>query len=374
MSGLLPVVSFVARSGTGKTTFLEKLLPALRERGVRVMVIKHDVHGFEVDKPGKDTWRLRKAGADKVLIANADQMALMGAAHGDTPLRTLVERYAGGVDLVISEGYRKSGMQKILVARSGSRETIDPASFAEGELVAAVSDHPLGDLPGPLLPLNDPGPCADFLVEHFVRPAQQNRELTGVLLAGGWSRRMGKDKAGLDFRGKPLLPELVERLAPECSGGVLVVKRRWQELGPLPAAARVVDDLLPDRAALGGLYTALALADTPFVFLAACDMPLLSPELIHMLRGWPCPGADALLPIRNGKLEPVHAIYGHRCLGAIKEALLSGEYRMTGWFGAVRSEHISQESWQKVDPDGLSFRNVNTPEELAAAELLAGPA
>ena len=369
MSGLLPVVSFVARSGTGKTTFLEKLLPALRDRGVRVMVIKHDVHGFEVDKPGKDTWRLRKAGADKVLIANADQLALMGVVDGDLPLRTLVERYAGGVDLVISEGYRKSGMPKIMVARAGSREPLDPATFGPGELIAAVSDHPL-DVPGPLLPLNDPGPCADFLVEHFVRPALQTRELTGVLLAGGWSKRMGRDKASLSFRGRPLLPDLIERLAPECSGGVLVVKRRWQDLGQLPAAARIVEDLLPDRAALGGLYTALALADTPFVFLAACDMPLLDPAVVHLLRGWPSPGADALLPVREGNLEPVHAIYGHRCLGAIKESLLSGEYRMTGWFGAVRAERIPEERWRAVDPEGRSFRNVNTPEELTAAEQL----
>ncbi len=373
MSGLLPVVSFVARSGTGKTTFLEKLLPALRERGVRVMVIKHDVHGFEVDKPGKDTWRLRQAGAHKVLIANATHMALMGAVDGDTPLRTLVGRYADGVDLVISEGYRKSGMPKILVARAGSREPVDPNTFAPGELVAVVSDHPV-QAPGPLLPLDDPGPCADFLVAHFVRPAQQTRDLTGVLLAGGWSRRMGQDKASLSFRGRPLLPDLVERLAPECSGGVLVVKRRWQELGPLPASARVVDDLLPDRAALGGLYTALALADTPFVFLAACDMPLLDPAHVGWLRAYPAPGADALLPVRDGQLEPTHAVYGHRCLGAIKEALLSGEYRMTGWFGSVRAERIPEERWRQVDPEGRSFRNVNTPEELAAAELVAGPA
>jgi molybdopterin-guanine dinucleotide biosynthesis protein B len=77
------VFSFVARSGTGKTTFLEKLIPALARLGLRVMVIKHDVHGFEVDKEGKDTWRLRQAGAAKVLISGAGQMALMGKVDGE---------------------------------------------------------------------------------------------------------------------------------------------------------------------------------------------------------------------------------------------------------------------------------------------------
>ena len=90
MSQLPPIVSFVARSGTGKTTFLCKLIPALRARGVRMMVVKHDVHGFEVDKPGKDTWRLRQAGAQRVVIANAEQIAVMGRSDGEQPLLSLV--------------------------------------------------------------------------------------------------------------------------------------------------------------------------------------------------------------------------------------------------------------------------------------------
>ena len=367
MSGLLPIVSFVARSGTGKTTFLEQLIPALGRRGLRVMVVKHDVHGFEVDKPGKDTWRLRQAGARKVLIANAEHMALMADCDGDLPLRAWVERHGGDVDLVLSEGYRRSGMPKILVSRKGAREPVDPSEFGEGELLAAVSDQELA-VGCPCFPLDDPEPLAAFLVERLLGASASKRELTGVLLAGGRSRRMGEDKAALQFHGAPLLPQLVERLQSQCTGGVLVVKRQWQQLPALPASARVVDDLLPARAAMGGLYTGLVLAETPFVFLAACDMPFLDPSFIGWLRDLSAAGADAVLPVRDGRLESLHAIYGHRCLGAIKEALLSGEYRMGGWHGAVRLERVEEPRWRVVCPDGKSFRNINRPEDLLDAE------
>ncbi len=366
----LPIVSFTARSGTGKTTFLERLIPALLRRGVRVMVVKHDVHGFEVDKPGKDSWRLRRAGARRVLLANREKLALMGAVDGEVPLPELVARFGHDVDLVLSEGYRRSAMPKILIARQGAREALSPTEI--DPLVAAVTDHDLG-LDVPQFPLDDPEPCADFLVARYVRTEGTiDRELTGVLLAGGESSRMGRPKCDLTFAGRLLLPDLVERMASVCAGGVLVVRRSGQSLPPLPASARVVDDLLPERAALGGLFTGLALAETRFVFLAACDMPLLSPPAIDGLRLLPPPTADVLLPIREGHSEPTHALYGHRCLGAIKRALLAGEYGMGRWLGSVRVERIPEARWRLFDPEGRSFLNVNTPEDLARAEDLAG--
>ena len=365
MARLAPVVSFVARSGTGKTTFLERLIPALVARGLRVMVVKHDVHGFEVDKPGKDSYRLRRAGASRVVLSNASQIAVMGDSDGDVPLSTLIERYGGGVDLVLSEGYRRSGTPKILVLRQGVEQKTDLSELG-GELRAVVADHDPGH-GVPLLPLDDPEPTVEFLLERFVEPARRGRQISAVLLAGGWSKRMGSDKASLRFGGKLLLPALAERLLEPSRGRVIVVARRWQELPPLPPEARVVRDLLPQRAALGGLYTGLALSETPHVFLAACDMPLLDPALVRWMRDLPG-DADVLLPERAGRAEPLHAVYGQRCLGAIKAAILSGELRMDGWHGAVRVERVAEERWRAVDPDGRSFRNANTPQELEEIE------
>ena len=358
----VPVFSFVARSGTGKTTFLEKLIPALGRLGFRVMVIKHDVHGFEVDKEGKDTWRLQKAGAAKVLIANAGQMALMGKMDGEIPLGELVARYSADVDLVVTEGYRRSGMPKILVARSGSAQACDPSGLEVSEVIAAVTDAPLALDPSILqLPLDDPAPCAELLAAR-VKRATTERSLTGVVLAGGASTRMGCDKPQLRFYGAKLLPQLVDRLLPLCEGGVLVVRRApSQQLPDLPEGARVVDDLLPEHAALGGLYTGLALAPTPYVFLAACDMPLLDAGLISWMGTAGPPGTDVLLPVSSGRPQPLHAIYSHHCLAAIKEALLSGEFRMDGWHGSVRVQRLDEEDWGPVHPSGHSFCGANTP-------------
>lgn len=375
MSALPPIVSFVAPSGTGKTTFLERLLPVLRDRGLRVLVVKHDVHRFEVDREGKDTWRFRAAGAHRVLIANRSKFALMGEVDGEVPLRTFVERYGPDVDLVVTEGYRSSAMPKILVAREaatprrpwaeGTLESIEP-------LVAVVADHavalPERHASARRLPLEDPGPCAD-LIEALIATQRAERQVSAVLLAGGRGVRMGMDKAQLAFRGRPLLPQLAERLQG-CTSRVLVVKREGQELPPLPADVDVVTDLLPALGPLGGLLTGLAAAPTPFVFLGACDLPLLDPSWVRWLARHPARGADVLLPIRDGHPEPTHALYSARCLGFIKRAVLSGELGMGSWLGSVRVARIQEDEWG-AERDARSFVNVNTPEDLAAAEALA---
>jgi molybdopterin-guanine dinucleotide biosynthesis protein MobB len=373
---LPPLVSFVAPSGTGKTTFLEKLIPALAAHGLRVMVVKHDVHRFDIDHPGKDTHRLTAAGAHRVLITNRRKLALMGKADGETPLLTLVDQYGAGVDLVITEGYRSSAMPKILVARADARprRPWERGTIARIQnLVAVVADHDVA-LPSthghvPRFSLDDPEPCVAFLLDRIAAASPIDRPLTGVLLAGGRSVRMGEDKATLRFDGKLLLPQLTARLQTVCQK-VVVVRRTGQVLPPLPPNVQVVEDLVSGMGPLGGLLTGLAAAPTPFVFLAACDLPLLDPEFIRWLAQHPGRGADVLLPMRDGHAEPTHAIYGARCLGPIKQAMLSGELGMGTWLGALRVERIPETDWRQAHPDGRSFLNVNTPSDLARAEAL----
>jgi molybdopterin-guanine dinucleotide biosynthesis protein A len=179
---------------------------------------------------------------------------------------------------------------------------------------------------------------------------------------------MGRDKVSLEIGGESVLYRLVRRLQPICSGGVMVICRAGQELPVLPEGTRIEVDLLPGHAALGGLYTGLALAGTPDVFLAACDMPLLSAELVAWLRDLPGE-RDVLIPTRDELLEPLHAIYGQRCLGAIKGALLAGDLRMDGWLDSVRVERVAEHRWRQQHPSGHSFLNVNRPEDLELAIL-----
>jgi molybdopterin-guanine dinucleotide biosynthesis protein B len=118
MTMTVPIVSMVGKSNSGKTTFLEKLLPELARRGYRVGVVKHDVHGFEIDQPGKDTWRLRQVGAGRVVISSPQRFALIGQVEQELTLDELTGRYLGDVDLVISEGYKRGDKPKIEVCRA----------------------------------------------------------------------------------------------------------------------------------------------------------------------------------------------------------------------------------------------------------------
>lgn len=156
-----PVFSFTAFSGTGKTTFIEKLVPLLKQAGLKVGVIKHDAHDFEVDHPGKDTWRFTQAGADKVSIGSRTHFALMVQREMDfEEITALME----DMDIIISEGYRAPGARFIGVYRAASGN--QPALPAE-RLFAAVTDAPL-EAPALQFPLEDPQVLANYLI-RFVQ-------------------------------------------------------------------------------------------------------------------------------------------------------------------------------------------------------------
>lgn len=136
MSGI-PVFSVVAYSGTGKTTLLEKLIPLLKERGLRVAVVKHDAHRFQVDREGKDSWRLTQAGADVTVLTNQERSVVM--ENRPTPLDGLLDRIRD-VDLILTEGYKHGDWPKILLHR---RATGKPLPLAPEECMAVLTDEKL---------------------------------------------------------------------------------------------------------------------------------------------------------------------------------------------------------------------------------------
>jgi molybdopterin-guanine dinucleotide biosynthesis protein B len=122
MFRMKPIVSIVGRTNSGKTTLIEKLIPELKKRGYKVGVIKHTKHQFEIDHPGKDTWRMTKAGADTVVIASDKKLAMIRITNNEpitTNLDELVEWLFPDVDIVITEGYKRENKPKIEVTRSG---------------------------------------------------------------------------------------------------------------------------------------------------------------------------------------------------------------------------------------------------------------
>lgn len=155
----VPVLTFVGLSGTGKTTFLEKLIPELKGRGLRLAVLKHDAHQFEMDKPGKDTWRFTQAGADVVAISNQGKFAMIERTPRQLTLAELIGRLPD-VDLVLTEGYKRSRVKKIELHRAALG---NPIISQPEELLAILTDEPL-DLPVPQLCLEDVCGCADLIL------------------------------------------------------------------------------------------------------------------------------------------------------------------------------------------------------------------
>lgn len=162
-----PVLGFAAWSGTGKTTLLKQLLPMLREQGLRVGMVKHAHHDFDVDKPGKDSYELRKAGAAQMLIASSRRMALM--TEFDPPAEPRLQELLGHLDrdradLVLVEGFKQARFPKIELHRPGLGR---PLLFPDDpDIIAVASDGPL-DLAcdRTLLDLNDAGAICAFVLQ-----------------------------------------------------------------------------------------------------------------------------------------------------------------------------------------------------------------
>jgi molybdopterin-guanine dinucleotide biosynthesis protein B len=168
---MVPVVSMVGNSRSGKTTLIEKLIPELKKRGYRIGVIKHASHGFNVDQKGKDSWRHQNAGADTVVVAGSESMALMkkGPFTGLDNLLGFFE----DVDLVITEGFKQESKPKIEVFRSEAHEK--PVCPGHKDLVALVSDAAL-ETSVPRFGLEDIQDIADFIEKKFLTPAQTRKE------------------------------------------------------------------------------------------------------------------------------------------------------------------------------------------------------
>lgn len=163
-----PIVSVVGTSDSGKTTLLERLIPELKARGYKVAVVKHDVHGFEMDKEGKDSWRLKKAGAHAVVVSSPSRIALIQDVEKDHNLEELRDRLGLEVDLILSEGYKRGIHPKVEVYRKAHRREL--LCTEKDNLLAVASDVPLS-IGVPCVNIDDPKALADLIEERILRPA-----------------------------------------------------------------------------------------------------------------------------------------------------------------------------------------------------------
>ncbi len=182
--------------------------------------------------------------------------------------------------------------------------------------------------------------------------------ITGIILAGGESRRMKSDKSLLPLNGARFIDH-VYHVVNELFAEVLIVTNSPNSYVDLPC--RKVPDLHVNRGVLAGIHSGLCHSRHARVFVVACDMPFINPKVVRAV----CAGtvaADVVIPVQAG-MEPLHALYAKNCITAITAQLDAGEKRIASFFPQVCVRKLGPECWQDVDPAGLSFRNINTPDE-----------
>ena len=404
-----PAVSVVGRHNSGKTTLVVKLIAELVERGFDVGSVKHHHReNFEIDIPGKDSYRHRHAGASETVIAAPGQVAKIKTIAGELECADIV-RSMPGHDIVIVEGYRKSGLPTIEIMRSGNeKDALVAKAFVDGarggasldvdfiqksrgdrafevdpdlvqkmptsNTIAVVTDiddavEAAACYGIPAFGLEDVSGLADYLEGHFLRP-----RISVVIQAGGESRRMGQSKALVEFQGRPLICRMVERLSP-VADELIITTNEGDRLAFLHNVypdlnIRLVPDLHDYRGALPGIHTALEAANNPYVAIVACDMIFASAKLvvaesIAMKES----GADMVVPVNKHGYEPFHAIYRRSaCLPAVRDLLENGDKRAQAFYDLVKVREFTQAEVLAAEPMGGCFINANTPDELKRIE------
>ncbi len=218
---MLPIISVVGASNSGKTTFLERLLPELASRGYRVGVVKHDAHGFEMDREGKDTWRLQRAGAEVIAISSPNRFASIRRTEGEMSLEEIAARFFWTEDILITEGFKREHFPKIEVFRSALEPK--PICGPGDNLIALVCDDAV-DAGVPLFSTSDFRGVAEFIENRYLR----DRKKRGILVQ-------------LDGKQLPM-KDFVEDFVLGGIKGMLSSLRGWDKPGTVSIHFRLGDD------------------------------------------------------------------------------------------------------------------------------------
>ncbi len=191
-----------------------------------------------------------------------------------------------------------------------------------------------------------------------------------MALAGGMSRRLGRNKAVEEIGGERLIERVINRLSEVSSETVVVVaeESRAQALD-LPDGVRTAADIYPGHGSLGGIFTGLSATRGDYGIVVACDMPFLNTGLLQFMVDL-APDFDVVVPRVDGRPEPLHAIYSKSCLEPIESRLKRQDLKIALFFEEVRVAYVDEEDIDLFDPERLSFFNVNTQEDLDKALAL----
>jgi molybdopterin-guanine dinucleotide biosynthesis protein MobB len=319
MNSTLPAFGICGWSGSGKTTLLVEVVRHFTTRGLRVAVIKDDVHGPDIDCGGKDSDRLFRAGADVVLTGPAGSFA---RAHlvGSEPLQARVARLDFDHDLVLVEGHKSAHLARKVWLLKEAAETC-PLNVSETQRVLA--------------PGEDRVAVVTAMVEEWLIDRQAASPLCAGILFGGRSRRMGRPKHLLPLGNATWLEHIVAVVQAVLPHVVLL------GAGDVPPGLRALP-VLPDAPAgegpLAGMLTAMRWRpDAAWVFVA-CDQPRISPSAVEWLLRQRAPGVSAILPrLPDARgVEPLFALYEFRARALLENCLAPSD--LAGKPGVITPE------------------------------------
>ena len=183
-----------------------------------------------------------------------------------------------------------------------------------------------------------------------------------AIVAGGKSSRMGTDKAFVKLDSKPMIQHVIDRITGLGQSETILITNQpsaYEQFG-LP----IFTDVYPDKGSLGGIYTAITYAQHPYILVVACDMPFLNSNLLRFMVSQITEDIDIIAPRVEGYPQGLHAIYNKTCLLPIQERLDANRLKIIRFYDDVRVRYLDESAYETYDPDGLSFTNLNTPDEL----------
>lgn len=330
----LPVLGICGYSGAGKTTLVEKLIGELREEGLAVAVVKHDAHGLQVDKPGKDSDRFFQAGAT-VLARGPEESFLRIPVMSAPDLHTAVQYMLQSHDLVLVEGHKQTALPAKIWLEGGKGPALDNENF--------------------VLTLGREEPRLELtlrFIRTWLQRQYQRRPLRAGVLIGGKSSRMGQPKHLMEVGGRSWLESICDTLG-EATDSVCILGA-----GELPSGCKIprLPDVPGRQGPVAGMLAAMRWDPACDWFFAACDMPYMTPEALNWLNGQRRPGVWSIIP-RNPeteKVEPLLAIYSPQAR-TLLEPVHSPRTLASHGRTAVPTLPLNlRKAWA----------NINTPEEL----------
>ena len=338
-----PVLHIVGRKRSGKTGIMIQLIQGLSAKGYRVAGVRHSPHSHCIDAEGTDTSAYRQAGAVGAALITASETSLFYPAISWDDKFAPIRNSFSHCHLILVEGGMKEGKEKIEIIPAGEA----PLCSKDSNLRAVVGAH----YAAPGLPCFNPadaGQLCSFIEARYISAA-----ISGAVMAGGRSSRLGVNKAFLKFRDRPAIELVLEKVSALVSP-VMIITNSPSEFRYLPAAAAA--DIRPGCGPLSGIHAALSLSPTEYVLVVSCDLPLLTPPILRaLLTGYP--GYDITL-FKHELFEPLCAVYRRTCLPALEELIDHGDYRIIDLFPTLNVNVI------RVDQKEL-FQSINTPEDYS---------